>query len=422
MFKFLHAADIHLDSPLRGLERYEAAPVDEIRQASRRAFEKLVQLALDESVAFVLIAGDLYDGPWKNFHTGLYFVKQMYKLRDANIPVFLIAGNHDAANKMTKSLPLPDNVTMLSTQKPETCCLDDFHVAIHGQGFATEAVTADLAAAYPAARAGYFNIGMLHTCATGRDGHERYAPCTIEGLRSKQYDYWALGHVHNFEPLSVEPYIVFPGNIQGRHIREAGPKGCMLVTVDGGRDATVERRFLDVFRWEKCEIDASDAEHAADVPDRAADAFRALLQQHPEMPLAVRVEVAGDCPAHEKLAAEPQRWTNEIRSAALDAGGGAIWVEKVKLQTSLPLDRRAAQLTDGPIGELMRYIEELRGGDDARLEGLKGELAQLKKKLPAEMTQGPDAIDLDSPEVLRAALGSVEQMLVTRLLSAGRPA
>src|SRR5205807_945373 len=110
MFKFIHAADIHLDSPLRGLERYEGAPADKIRQATRDAFENLVQAAIDEEVAFVLIAGDLYDGDWKDYQTGLYFVAQVSRLREANIPVILIAGNHDAANRMTRDLRLPENV------------------------------------------------------------------------------------------------------------------------------------------------------------------------------------------------------------------------------------------------------------------------------------------------------------------------
>ena len=192
MFKFLHAADIHLDSPLRGLQRYEGAPVEEIRQASRRALENLVQLAIDQSVAFVLIAGDLYDGDWKDHRTGLYFVSQMVRLRAAGIPVIAIAGNHDAANKMTRTLPLPENVHVLDHRRPETFLLEQPGVAIHGQSFATPTVLEDLSAAYPPAVGGMLNIGLLHTCATGREGHQPYAPCTIPGLISKHYDYWAL--------------------------------------------------------------------------------------------------------------------------------------------------------------------------------------------------------------------------------------
>ena len=96
MFKFLHAADIHLDSPLRGLDRYEGCPVEEIRGATRRALEGLVRLAVAERVAFVLIAGDVYDGDWPDHGTGLFFARKMAELKDARIPVYLISGNHDA--------------------------------------------------------------------------------------------------------------------------------------------------------------------------------------------------------------------------------------------------------------------------------------------------------------------------------------
>ena len=177
MFTFLHAADIHLDSPQRGLERYEGAPVAECRGATRRALENLVDLAIAHKVAFVMIVGDLYDGDWPDYNTGLFFGKQMARLRDGGIRVFMIRGNHDAANKMTKDLRLVDNVRVLSTDEAETVLLDDIGVAIHGQSFATRAVTENLAKSYPPRRGGYFNIGLLHTCVDGREGHDPYAPC-----------------------------------------------------------------------------------------------------------------------------------------------------------------------------------------------------------------------------------------------------
>ncbi|WP_419619235.1 metallophosphoesterase family protein, partial [Thiolapillus sp.] len=147
--KFIHAADIHLDSALHGLERYEGAPVDEIRSATRRAFDNLIELAIEEEVAFILLAGDLYDGDWKDYNTGLYFMQHMARLCDAGIRVFIVAGNHDAASQITKHLRLPDNVTLFSTKHPETVVLEDLNVAIIGQGFATRAVTDDLSQAYP---------------------------------------------------------------------------------------------------------------------------------------------------------------------------------------------------------------------------------------------------------------------------------
>lgn len=264
-FSFIHAADIHLDSALHGLERYEGAPVDEIRSATRRAFDNLIDLAIDEEVAFVSLAGDLYDGDWKDYNTGLYFVNRMNRLHVGGIRVFIVAGNHDAASQITKHLRLPDNVTLFSTKQPEQVVLEDLGVAIYGQGFPTRAVIDDITQAYPQGDPHLFNIGLLHTCLDGKPGHEPYAPCTVDGLRSKGYQYWALGHVHKREVISEDPWIVFPGNIQGRHARELDPKGCTLVTVEEGEVVNVEHRDLDVFRWSRCELDVSSSETADDV-------------------------------------------------------------------------------------------------------------------------------------------------------------
>ena len=419
MFRFIHAADIHLDSPLRGLERYEGAPVEQVRRATRQALENLVQLAIDSEVAFLLIAGDLYDGDWKDYNTGLFFIAQMARLRELRIPVYVIAGNHDAANKMTKSLRLPENVHMLSAREPESAHIESCGVAIHGQSYATAAVTHDLSAAYPRPVRGAFNIGLLHTCATGRDGHECYAPCTLHGLRALEYDYWALGHVHERELLCQDPPIVFAGNTQGRHIRETGPKGCTLVTVQDTNRVSLQSCELDVVRWERCVVDASQAADGHDVVRRFEEHVRFLLDRAQDRPLIVRVSVEGPCRAHETLAGNPQRWINEIRARALDAGGGRVWIEKIKLCTSLPRGPDPAEWADGPIGELVRYIEELQT-DETALAGLEAELADLTKKLPPELKDGLDATDLTSPNALREVLGQVRPLLMARLLAVGQ--
>jgi DNA repair exonuclease SbcCD nuclease subunit len=415
MLKFLHTADLHLDSPLRGLERYDGAPVEEIRNASRRALDNLVQLALDQSAAFVVVAGDLYDGDWKDYRTGLYFVKQMARLREADIPVLLIAGNHDAANKMTRTLPMPENVRLLTHRKAETVCLDDLGVAVHGQSFATGAVLEDLSLGYPAAVPGMLNIGLLHTSATGREGHEPYAPCTLDGLRSKHYDYWALGHAHRHEVVCREPAVIFSGNTQGRHIRESGPKGCMVVTVDQQHRLQPELHALDVFRWERCWVDASGADTASELLDRVRRKLVELAAGSDGLPLAVRVETSGPCPAHRHLAARPQQWTNEVRAAAIDAGGGNLWVEKVRTTTSLPVKLDDAMAADGPVGELVRLIEELKADPERLTAVLQSELAELQRKLPAELTEGPEAIRFDAPDARGELLDQVRQLLVGQL-------
>lgn len=301
MFKFIHAADIHLDSPLLGLQQYDGAPVDMIRGATRQALENLVELAVTEAVAFVLIVGDLYDGDWRDYNTGLFFSSQMSKLRAADIRVYIISGNHDAASQITKHLRMPDNVKILSHREPESVYLHDLEVVVHGQGFHSRAITANLAGSYPEATPHFFNIGMLHTCADGREGHEPYGPCALGDLLAKNYDYWALGHVHKREVLHKDPWILFPGNIQGRHVRETGPKGCTLVTVEDGKILSAEHKDLDVLRWSLCEVNVSDANTGENVIDRILVSLKQELEGSAGRPIAARIQLVGCCRAHEDL-------------------------------------------------------------------------------------------------------------------------
>lgn len=411
--KFLHAADLHLDSPLLNLERYEGAPVERMRQATRRAFDNLVALALAERVDFVLLAGDLFDGDWKDYNTGLYLVRRLRDLRAAAIPVFAIAGNHDAASRMTRQLQWPDNVRMLAVDRPETCLLDDLGVAIHGQGFATQAVTDNLARAYPAPVRGLCNIGLLHTAAEDAGGeHEPYAPCSLDDLRHKGYDYWALGHIHQRRILSRTPWIVFPGNTQGRHVRETGPRGCMLVEGNGS-GLQAEFRPLDVLRWERLVVDVVDCADVAAALERTEQALGELLQSTDDLPAAVRVELIGAAPVHDELHADPTAWANQVRAAALDLAPDRLWIEKVRLRTEPP--RGLDHLLEGPLQEILRVLEECRS-DDAALREVAADLEDLRRKLPAELQQGPDALDLAAPEAVRRLLDEVRPMLLTRLL------
>ncbi|MGH8106102.1 MAG: metallophosphoesterase family protein, partial [Arenimonas sp.] len=319
--KFIHSADIHLDSALTGLERYEGAPVDEIRGATRRAFDDLTELAIDEEVDFVLLAGDLYDGDWKDYNTGLYFVERMRRLREANIRVFMIAGNHDAASQITRHLRLPENVKMFAARMPERVVLDDLDVAIHGQSFASRAVTEDISMAYPQGDPELFNIGLLHTCLGGRPGHEAYAPCTLDGLRSKGYQYWALGHVHQREEVCRKPWIVFPGNTQGRHIRETGPKGCTLVTVDHGEVSRVVHCDLDVLRWAMCAVDVTHSESVDAVLEQVRDSMQQALVMADRRPVATRLVLQGSGFTHSSLHADFEQLTQEFRALATGLGG-----------------------------------------------------------------------------------------------------
>jgi len=318
MFKFIHTSDIHLDSPMVGLERYEGAPVQMIRCATRQALQNLTDLAIQEKVRFILICGDLYDGDWKDYNTGLFLAKEMARLRGAGIEVFIVSGNHDAESQITKSLKMPENVYRFSIKRPETRVLEDLCIAIHGQGFSKRAVTENLSLEYPSAIRNCFNIGMLHTSLNGREGHEPYAPCTKEDLITKGYDYWALGHVHKREVVHEDPWILFPGNIQGRHIKETGGKGCTLVSVEDGGSVFIEHHDLDVIRWETCSIDASGAETPEDIIERARAGIKGKIDNNNGRFLALRVLIDGSCKAHNEISADPEKWRMDLRAMAME--------------------------------------------------------------------------------------------------------
>jgi hypothetical protein len=368
----------------------------------------------------VLIAGDVYDGDWLDHNTGLFFARQMARLRAAKIPVYLISGNHDAQSVVTKSLQLPDNVHRFPTNKAATMHLEDIGVAIHGQGFATRAVTMDLSANYPKAIPGVYNIGLLHTSLTGYEGHDNYAPCTVEGLRKPGYDYWALGHIHKQEAVRVfDPAIWFPGNIQGRHIRETGPKGCLVVSVDDRASHEVDFRELDVVRWVEIMMDASRCATMDECVDDFKDALLKALGTCGERLLAARVVFTGASQAHGELLAQPKRLVGEIRNIANIHGGDQVWIEKVKVRTTVPKSA-AEPLDDGPLAELAHVIAFMKT-DEASLAELAALLEPLHGKLPAELAEGNGALGLDQPSRLVEWLDESDALLraVGRSLEAG---
>ena len=352
-FTFLHAADLHLDSPLRGLDA--DAPAERIRDASRQALKNLVKLALDQQVAFVLIAGDLYDGDWKDWRTGHFLIEQLSRLKRAGIRVVAISGNHDAEQVLTRQLPFPGD--LLPSAKPATICLPDWNVAIHGQSFATKAVTHNMALAYPARLDDHFNIGLLHT-ACGSEEHDNYAPCAPADLIAREYDYWALGHVHTRAILSQDPWIVFPGNLQGRHVKEEGAKGAELVRVVDGKVAGTASEPLDVMRWLRLSVDLAGAADLPTVLNRVNVLLNAAVLEAEGRLLAVRVTLEGACPAHAELTRDPTSMREPVRAAAMEvADREMLWIEDVRLRTRPSLDLATLRAQPGAVGALVAAIE-----------------------------------------------------------------
>jgi DNA repair exonuclease SbcCD nuclease subunit len=415
MFTFIHAADLHLDSPLRGLPDYDGAPSSEIRGATRCALTNLVDLAISEEVAFVIIAGDLYDGDWRDYNTGLFLISELRRLRDADIPVYIVAGNHDAVSNITKSLRLPDNVNMFSTRKPETKKIDSINVALHGQSFEARELNENIAALYPPCQPGYFNIGILHTSADGQYEHGTYAPCSVDTMIARGYDYWALGHVHNYVELNKNPWIVFPGNTQGRHVRETGVKGCALVTVDDGVVTSVEHRELDVLRWSVIEINVDGLDQSSLVLERVKQVLSDFESDIDRLH-AVRIYLKGHTLVHNTLHADNIHWTNEIRAIANDVGNGMLWVEELRVDTAKPQQSSTIEAND-TINDLLHTISAWSLDDD-KLHELSEEFQTIALKLPYELrvgAEGEEALDPLKNDAVRAALLDVGNILQDRL-------
>lgn len=391
--KFIHAADIHLDSPLSGLAAYKDAPADLLRTVTRDAFTKLVDEAIEEAIDFMVIAGDLYDGSWKDYNTGHFFCREMGRLNKVGIPVYLLFGNHDADSEMTKRLTLPPNVHQFESRKANTFLIEELKVALHGRSYKDAATFENLVASYPAPVAGWLNIGVLHTALEGNSEHANYAPCSLAELNAKSYQYWALGHVHEHAILQKSPWVVFPGNLQGRHIRETGERGAILVTADETGIQTVERLLVDVLRWYVVNVDASDANTLEDVVRLVGRAFEQLIAKTPDkIYLSLRVCIQGKTAAHGELFGLESQLREEVLGQAAGYGIDRLWVEKVRIETEPIVDATHMAERSDAIADLQRFLDEAPA-DEALLESLLEDLLPLVNKMPIELIKNVPELD-----------------------------
>jgi hypothetical protein len=410
MTKFLHCADLHIDSPLKGLAAYSGAPVEAIRGATRQAVESLVELALDRQVDLVVIAGDVFDGDWKDFSTGLYLRAQLARLHEASIEVVLIHGNHDAASVISRKLKLPQ-VHVLPHDRPGTVVLEDAGLAIHGQSFPTRAVTHNIAAGYPPPIRGLTNVGLLHTCLAGHPGHDRYAPCELDQLIAHGYEYWALGHVHDRAVLHEHPFVVFAGNVQGRHMRECGPKGATLVEIQDN-DLLVSHHTLDHVRWIRVRVDAGGAADEVELLERADGALRDALDTCDGRLMASRIELTGVTTAFPVLARERERLDAELRGLATEIGVEQVWLERIVWDVA---PTRSCASANESLGLALSVLRRT-GEDPEVLAELAERVRPLSLKLPTELRTGPDGIDPSDPDTIRRMLARAQDMLPGYLL------
>ena len=395
----VHAADIHLDSPLRGLGRLSDDDLaNRLRLATRTAFDNLIRHCLKSTPDALILAGDLYDGDWRDYSTGVYFTDRMRDLDEAGIPVVLVQGNHDAESVISRSLTLPANVAQLRTDRPETKVFEDSGLAVHGQGFATKAVSANLAVDYPAPVPGLVNVGVLHTSVQGYANHDPYAPCSVAELTGRGYEYFALGHVHTRQVLAGgRTTVAFSGNLQGRHPRELGPKGALDVRLSPGGVAEVDFVALDVARWELVEVDVSDARDESEAFDLVDAAVGRTREHAGTRPVVARITLVGTSSLAGRLA-DTTAVGHELRPRA---ARHQVAIDRIRSQVAAPLNRRQMPATQrlalgAEIAGMLTDPAALKADGSLKpdLDALAAEVSQYTRGVEPDITSAGQFADL----------------------------
>jgi len=404
--RILHLADVHLDTSFSGRSPRVR---DRLRRAVRESFRGAVDLALDRRVHVVLIAGDLFDGVRLSFESERFLVQELGRLAAAGIPVVYATGNHDPGSSRRRHISWPEGVTVVSDPVPRRIEIRDPDGGVVGwvtaAGHASSRETRDLAAAFPAPSGGLPEVALLHAQVVDSrdaDAHEPYAPTSRKTLVERGFDYWALGHVHLRQVLSDLPGIHYPGNIQGRTLRETGPKGALIAEVARGFLPQVEFVSLAPVRWEDLEVeDIGDAGTVEALTRGIRDRWRAArtVDPDPGREWMVRVRLSGPSPLWSELADEEDR---AHLARELEETLGALEVTLETLGVHPPVDLEEHRGREDVLGVALRLLEEVRDGRTSL------------PHLATELAAGPDDDALAG--YLAELLDGAEGELASRLL------
>ena len=409
-FRFVHAADLHLDSPCRGIPA-DGALTHTFQRATFGAFSRIVDLCLRERVDFLILAGDLFDARDRSIRARLGLRQELCRLDGAGIPTFIVHGNHDPLGEDSPALKLPSTVKVFGASWEEVPFVRGGEVICRLQGisYPQERVTENLCRSFR--RMGpEFTIGILHANVGSHAEHADYAPCTLDDLASRNLDYWALGHVHNRAELALGPsaVAVYPGNPQGRHIKETGERGCVLVEVDGQRS---QRQFipLDLVRWHRLDVDLGGID-ALDGLESAIEERLAPLGGSAHQAHAVRIALSGRGPLHRELARPGARTSlEEHLRASLLLRDPPIVLEALEDATRAQLDFNEI-LSSGGLGAALVAAAKSARSDAAALEALwdAGGLSRLESALRG----GSVSIPRDSALVTHALGAALDHLQI----------
>ena len=344
-FRFVHTGDLHLDSPFVGLTS-EAPPgvVQTLREATIRAWDNVVDLALAEQVDFFLVAGDAFEHANRTLRGQLAFRDGLARLADAHISSFVVTGNHDPLDGWEPSVAWPELAHRFPAHDvtARQVLRDGEEIArVYGVSYHRRDVTTNLARRYRREADAPFAVGLLHANVGGLEGAANYAPCSIGDLQASGMDYWALGHIHRHHVVSAQrPAAVYCGNPQGRDPGEADPRGCYLVTVDDAGRITPEFRPADVVRWQLLDVPIGDLETEEELVDAVATAVDEARAKA-DRSIVARVRLTARGPLHASLDRRGVR--DDLRAEAQDRLGLSDpfgWIESVRDRTR-PADRKS---------------------------------------------------------------------------------
>lgn len=381
MFRFVHAADLHLDSPCKGIGKTNAEVGKILRAATFEAYDKLIQLCIDKQADALLIAGDVFDGADHSLVGQIKFVEGLTKLNNHDIPTFLCHGNHDPLDSWDAGLSIPDNVTRFGKDW-ECVPVNDSPTSprVCGISYPTREVRQSLLNKFTPPASSHFTIGLLHANVGSDSSHDSYAPCTIDDLKRVGYDYWALGHVHTRAVKHEnEPWVVYSGNTQGRHPNETGKRGVFVVTVnevDNNHHVDMEFIPVDVVRWEQGDLNIHDI-NSADLKGRLQEIVEDLQRNADGRSLVYRIRLHGRGPLHTQLAQpdeldELTTWLNETWQDRRPFA----WCGEIRDNTRSEIDRDQLRKGEDFIGDFLKLTDE-RSRDQNLQNMLKEELKPL---------------------------------------------
>lgn len=364
-FSFLHCADIHLGSPMRGLGRMPRALRDRLRDAPTMAFGRMVTRAIDQDVDAVIIAGDLFDGTDRNLRAQVQLRDQLRRLDEAGIPTLIASGNHDPLGSLSATVSLPPSVHVFgSTPEPVVIRRGDTELAhVYGISYTKSATYRNLAADFPRRPGGPFNIAVLHTNVGDRSGFARYAPCRLAELLESGYDYWALGHVHTRETLHTRrPIVHYPGNPQGLHTGEPGARGATLVKVSDAGTIDLHPVWTDVVRWHRARSSIDGLEAIDELVGAFAELAGNLRGTAADRMHIVRWTLTGNGPLHAALnrpGAGPELCDTLRAAEGIRAEGGVVWLERIELATGPARDMERLRNQQDYLGDILRLARQL---------------------------------------------------------------